>query len=89
MQWLYSAAFWPRAVMAKLNSSGEHINGSLHIYVGAFTFAKLLQKPLSKLTLELLFDLCCHDVFEQPAKPINNNEKNIFFIIMVLKLAHY
>jgi hypothetical protein len=32
--------------MAKLNSSGLHINGSLQRYVGDFALAKELQKPL-------------------------------------------
>ena len=56
--------------MATLNSSGEHISGSLHIYVGAFALAKDLQNPLSNSKLELLLDLCVQDDVVHPVKNI-------------------
>ena len=60
--------------MAKLNSSGLHINGSLQIYVGAFALAKDLQNPLWKFNLELLPELCSQEVF---AHEVNKENKII------------
>ena len=58
--------------MAKLNSSGLHINGSLQIYVGAFAFAKDLQNPAWKFNSELFPELCFHDVFAHETNKENN-----------------
>ena len=69
--------------MAKLNSSGEHTNGSLHIYVGAFELAKDLQNPLSNSRLELLLDLWVHVDETHPPRNITNVKLIIFFITLI------
>ena len=69
--------------MATLSSSGEHISGSLHMYVGAFALAKDLQNPLSNSRLELLLDLWVHEDEAHPVRNITNNKFIIFFITLI------
>ena len=69
--------------MATLNSSGEHTNGSLHIYVGAFALAKDLQNPLSNSKLELSLDLWVHEDEAHPDRNIINIKFIIFFITLI------
>jgi len=69
--------------MATLSSSGEHINGSLHIYVGAFALAKDLQNPLSNSRLELLLDSWVHVDETHPVRNTTNIKLIIFFITLI------